>query len=303
MIIAVLCGGTSEEQELSRASGESVMEALTTLGHAPVMVEYDEKCVEQIRAHGAETVFHIVQGKHHGDGAVQALLSLMGIPYTGSRPAAAAIINDKIACKRLWAASGIRTPAFFSMDRSGYEAGYAAFVARCEAEGVGMPCVVKAPTQGSRHGMVFVDGEAAYERVRDVFRYDDVLLCERFVEGRFLTQGVIEQEGQMTVLPAVELLDASEARFKLFYGAQLPSQAAPAAFAGTLAETSLRAAHCVGAGGHARLDYHLSGGRLELLEINAVPGLRRSYSDLLKCAKLAGWDYEELVRRILAAAR
>ncbi len=57
-----------------------------------------------------------------------------------------------------------------------------------------------------------------------------------------------------------------------------------------------------GASGHARLD-HLSEGKLQLLEINAVPGLRRSCSDLFKGAELAGWGYEELVGHILDAAR
>ena len=60
----------------------------------------------------ADCVFLGLHGKDGEDGKIQALLELIGVPYTGSGPLASAISMDKAMAKRLLesSGSGVLTP-------------------------------------------------------------------------------------------------------------------------------------------------------------------------------------------------
>ena len=303
--VAVVCGGFSEERHSSRKSGRGISEALAALGHTVAIIEYDGDLIGNIKNFAPDAVFPIVQGKHHGDGAVQSILELMGIPYVGTRPQYAAIINHKTICKNLWRTAGILTPDFFEYGSSEYAADdFDAFKARAAAHGLALPVVVKPPTQGGRHGMVFVKDESSFLMLNKSFSYDDALLAERYVEGRFITQGMVEIGGVMTVMPPVEVIDHADSEFKLFSGdiAVIPYRAEKGHIE-DIGRISIKAASLTGASGFARLDYHLCGGALYLLEINAFPGLMPGYSSIIKCAEEAGYDYNTFVGMLLGSAR
>lgn len=307
MKVAVISGGFSEEQHASRDSAQSVAKALEELGHTAFMVEYDRDFPNKLINLSPDAVFPIVQGKYHGDGAVQAVLELIGIPYVGSRPPAAAIINHKTLCKRIWMSAGVSTPEFFEFDRKEYiNCGFDEF--KHKAAGFDLPFVAKPPSQGGRYGMAFIRDEESYKALAPSFDYDETLLIERYVPGRFITQAIIEIDGKMTTLPPVEVIDDSDTEFKLYTGKYIDLRFIPASelepeLVREISKTSLYAAALVGASSHARLDYHYSGGKLYLLEINAVPGLIRGFSHMTKCSGFAGYEYPALVKMILDTAR
>ena len=304
MKVAVVCGGFSEEQNPSRKSGECIAGALEKLSHTVEIIEYNEHLIGNLKKNAPDVVFHSVMGKHHGDGAVQALLELAAVPYTGSDPQSAAIINHKTICKKIWRAAGILTPDFFEYSYKEYKKdSFEDFCKKVNDNKMTLPLVVKAPTQGSRFGINFVKDNTSFKALDSVFCYDDVLLAETYVEGRFITQGIIEIDGKMTVLPPMELTDSSDAEFKLFPGGSAVCD--PGLTAEQLAEIarrSLEAAYLTGASGYARLDYHLCGAEFYLLEINAVPGLIPGYSSMIDCAAAAGYDYVALIGMVLATA-
>ena len=307
MKVAVVSGGFSEEHQMSRKSGKCVADALAVLNHTVVMIEYNEHLIGEIKKEAPDAVFHMVQGKYHGDGTVQALLQLAGVPYVGSRPFAAALINNKILCKKLWRAALIPTPEFFEYGYNEYKNDtYGGFLDKVRANSLTLPVVVKPPTQGSRFGIIFLKCEDDFAKMEESFRYDDILLVERYVEGRFITQGVFELNGAMTALPPVEIIDESGSEFKLFAlpggSAARPHDLTPEEVE-NISRMSIEAALLAGASGFTRLDYHLSGGVLYLLEINAVPGLVPGYSSMCDCAKAAGYSYESLIGILLAAAK
>jgi D-alanine-D-alanine ligase len=305
MKVAVISGGFSEEHNPSREMGRYVAEALQSLGHIVSVIEYDKNFLNNVKSASPEIIFPVVQGKHHGDGAVQALLELVKIPYIGSRPQSAAIINHKTICKRIWQCEGILTPDYFEYSYAEYlNDSFQDFMNRVKAKGMTLPVVVKPPTQGSRFGMVFIKSKASFDFMRESFRYDDVLLVEAYVEGRFLTQGILEIEGVMTALPPVEIVDGSKDEFKMFPGGSsvkahdlTPKQTEE------ITRITLAAAALTGASGFARLDYHLCDGKLYLLEINAVPGLIPGYSSMSECAAAAGYSYMDFITMLLKTAR
>jgi D-alanine-D-alanine ligase len=303
--VAVICGGFSEEQEPSRDSGNYVAAVLCKLGHIVSVIEYSDSLIENIEKASPDVIFPLVQGKYHGDGTIQALLERIKIPYIGSRSQGAAIINHKTECKRIWRSAGILTPDYFEYSCDEYaNDSFRDFADKVNEKGMSLPVVVKPPTQGNRYGMVFVKDKESFDLVRESFRYDDVLLVEAYVEGRFFTQGILEIAGVMTALPPVEVLDGSNDEFKMFAGGSsvrahdlTPEQTEE------VTGITLFAATLTGASGFARIDYHLSGGKLYILEINAVPGLVPGYSSMNECAAAAGYSYEGFVEILLETAK
>ncbi|MDR2953160.1 MAG: hypothetical protein LBU82_07960 [Treponema sp.] len=306
MKVAVVSGGFSEENEASRKSGKCISGALETLGHNVFLIEYDENLISNLRKVSPDIVFHSVMGKYHGDGAVQALLEFAGMPYVGSRPQNAAIINHKTICKKIWRADGkIPTPDFFEYGYEEYKKdSFEKFQEKVKKNGLTLPIVAKPPTQGNRYGIVFVKDSLSFKELEASFCFDNVLLAERYVEGRFYTQGIIEINGKMTVLPPVEIIDSSDSEFKLFPGGSVTRahDLTPECLE-EISAITLNAAFLTGASCYGRLDYHLSGGKLQLLEINAVPGLIPGYSSMTDCAGQAGYDYAEFIDMLLATAK
>jgi D-alanine-D-alanine ligase len=145
MRIAVLFGGTSEERDVSVASGAQVVRALAGLGHDIIAVDtargvlpadeherllsadvaVAEPTAETLallrggtssivaRAsdlRGVDVVFVALHGGSGEDGTLQAVLDLTGIPYTGSGHMGSAFAMDKDVSKRLFRASNVPTP-------------------------------------------------------------------------------------------------------------------------------------------------------------------------------------------------
>ena len=144
MRIAVLFGGTSEERDVSIASGAQVVQALRTRGHEVIPVDTArgvlrgadadqllEAGVSQLppgrgeldvlrtgdvaallRAPemvGIDVAFLALHGGSGEDGTLQAMLDLTGLPYTGSGMLGSAIAMDKDISKRLFLQGGVPT--------------------------------------------------------------------------------------------------------------------------------------------------------------------------------------------------
>jgi D-alanine-D-alanine ligase len=82
--IGVLMGGLSSEREVSLASGGAILLALKEKGYHAVAIDVDRDVAETIQAHGVEAAFIALHGRYGEDGAIQGMLEVMGIPYTGS---------------------------------------------------------------------------------------------------------------------------------------------------------------------------------------------------------------------------
>lgn len=82
--IGVLMGGLSAEREVSLKSGAAVLKALVGLGYNAVGIDVDRNVATKIAAEGIDAAFIALHGRYGEDGAIQGLLELMAIPYTGS---------------------------------------------------------------------------------------------------------------------------------------------------------------------------------------------------------------------------
>ena len=115
--VAVLMGGTSAEREISLKSGNAVLEALKKAGVDAFKFDLQEDAVQQLLNLKADRVFNLLHGRGGEDGTIQAVLDMLGIPYTGSGIYASALTMDKLATKRILLGSGIPTPSFMELGR------------------------------------------------------------------------------------------------------------------------------------------------------------------------------------------
>jgi D-alanine-D-alanine ligase len=324
--VAVLKGGPSLERQVSLRSGAHAQEALVRLGHEVVGLDVGPELVPQLQAQAPDAAFIALHGREGEDGTVQALLEAIGIPYTGSGPAACARCTDKVLAKYLMREAGVPTLDFhFLREESIKHLGAAAAVSDIQAR-LGFPLVVKPASQGSALGVKFARAaDQLPGAMVGAFSYDDKILIERYVRGRDLAVSVLDgtaiasgeassappapQDGQPFALPVVEAVPREEDfyDYESRYEIGMTTFVCPAELE---ARTTARAQqlavevyNLLGCHGVARVDLMLEAdsGELWVLETNVVPGLTET-SLLPQAADAADIGFDELTARVLASA-
>lgn len=192
--IAVLMGGPGSEREVSQASGKAVVEAMKSLGFEVEAIDVRGEDFDLPASCGL--AFNVIHGTFGEDGALQEILEARGIPYTGAGIESSRTAFDKNLSKARFIAHGVPTPESEMLDVSG---------------GVALPSfdppyVVKPPRQGSSVGVNIVKSAGqASAAIADAAKYDEVLLIEKFIAGKELTVGVLDDEA----LPVVHIAPRS----------------------------------------------------------------------------------------------
>lgn len=334
MRILVLLGGDSTEREVSQVSGRAIAAALRRVGHevraidtaggrvveiegtasigqAPppdALVPVNDKLhtVERIGRNDfgeVDVVFVALHGTGGEDGTVQALLEMIGVPYTGSGVMSSSVAMDKEISKRLFRELGVPTPpGFVAPAHEDLPSLQERIDANC-----GWPMVVKPNSQGSSVGVhILPDADGLAAAVRDAGQYDDRLVFETFIPGRELTVAVLDGRA----LPVVEI--APKQGFYDYRSKYTPGNTeyhVPADIPPEVATAMQHHAEVAFAGlrcrDFARVDFRLSPeNAIYCLEVNTIPGMTPT-SLVPKAAAAAGIDFDTLVDRIvrLAAAR
>lgn len=289
--ICVFLGGPSAEREVSLRSGAAVVRALRELGHA--VTEVDPVGAWSLPA-GTEVVFLALHGTYGEDGAVQAELDRLGVPYTGCGADASRLAFDKVLTKQRLLACGVPTAPFVVVRQADVP----------WPEGWDPPVVVKPVRQGSSVGLQFVDEVAGWPAaLAAALAHDHEVLVEERIRGRELTVGILDRE----VLPVVEIRPregAYDYRNKYTTGATEYLCPAPLGEAVTrqVQEAAWGAFTAVGGRDYARVDVMLSrDDRPAVLEVNTLPGMTET-SLLPKAAAAAGMDFKSLCQRMVDLA-
>jgi D-alanine-D-alanine ligase len=316
--VAVLQGGRSLERGVSLRSAAQVQDALQRLGHDTVAIDADTELVAKLRAAKPDAVFVAMHGGDGEDGTVQELLEAVGVPYTGSGPAACVQCSDKVLAKHLMRAAGIPTPDFHAFSEASFKQLGGAATLSNVGERLRFPLVVKPACQGSALGVKFARTAAEVPgALVAAFSYDRKVLIERYVAGRDLAVSVLDAttttDGKTgsspTPLPVVEAVPRDEDfyDFESRYEIGRTTFVCPAELNGETTaraqELALETYRLLGCHGYARVDLMLDEGigELTVLETNVVPGLTAT-SLLPQAADAAGIGFDELVARILSSA-
>jgi D-alanine-D-alanine ligase len=316
--VAVLKGGRSLERSVSLRSGAQVQDALQRLGHEVLPIDVDPELVPRLLAAAPDAAFVAMHGRDGEDGTVQGLLEAIGLPYTGSGPAACMRATDKVLAKHLMLEAGVPTPAFRSLSETAIkELGASAALPALERE-LDFPLVVKPAKGGSALGVKFARTSAELPGAMvGAFSYDATVLLERYVAGRDLAVSVLDRDlaqagagkPRADALPVVEAVPREEdfydyeSRYEIGMTTFVcPAELAPETTA-RAQELAVRVYQLLGCRGVARIDLMLERDSDELwvLETNVVPGMTET-SLLPQAADAAGIAFEQLVERVLASA-
>ena len=283
--VALLMGGPGKEREVSLRSGAAVAGALRTAGAR--VTKIDVTGPDFHLPAGTDLAFNIIHGTFGEDGALQAILDLRGIPYTGEGEEGSRKAFDKISTKTAFDSAGVPTSAWHA-------------IARGESPRLDFPFVVKAPRQGSSVGVHIVRSAADLPpALDDCFLYGDQILVESFFCGRELTVGILGD----CALPVVEIVPHEgfyDYEHKYTKGAS--DYHVPA----SLTEEQTRAVQAAALAAHrslglevySRADVLLAAdGSLSVLEVNTIPGMTET-SLLPKAAAVAGLDFPSLCEEI-----
>ena len=239
----------------------------------------------------SDVVFLALHGGMGEDGRIQAVLSSMGVPYTGSSFSACLTAMDKSLSKLIFRAHGIPT-ADFSIRKRG----------EVPKEPIPLPCVVKPCSCGSSVGVSIVNTEAELQAALNAaWKYEDKILIEDKIDGREFSVGILDERA----LPAIEIRPKDgfydyERKYQSgmteeICPAQLPEKEAEA-----LGALALKVHRVLGLGSYSRIDFirEEKTGRFICLEANTLPGMT-PVSLLPQEAAAAGIGYDRLCLSIV----
>ena len=295
--VAVLCGGMSSEREVSLRSGKNVLGALKRLGYKNAeLVDVSQNIMNDLK--GFEYAYNTMHGKYGEDGCIQGILEILKIPYTGCGVMSSAICMNKEYTKRILATCD-DIPLIKSV-----------FVRKGDnlkesVKDLKYPLITKPVSEGSSFGMTKVNKpeelEKAYE---EAIKFNDDVLIEEFIEGFFVTVGVLGNTGQEFATEILEIRTKTEwYDFDAKYTKGLSTFIVPATGLSKEAtknvkNIAVKAHQTAGCSGVSRVDFMIKDDKPYFLEINTNPGMT-DVSDLPAQAKVMGIDYDHLVLMIL----
>jgi D-alanine-D-alanine ligase len=294
--IGVLAGGPSSEREISLRSGKAVYEALKELDSDVSLIDIAGDPKKVLHGLDIDIAFIALHGRFGEDGTVQKMLERSGIPYTGSDPRSSKLALDKLASKKVFKECRVPTPEYISINKK-IKFGNL-------KEDFNLPLVVKPSREGSSIGLSIVRDKAVFGKALDLaFKYDETVLIEKFIKGRELTVGILDDEP----LPVIEIV-AKENVYD--YGAKYLDNetvyVVPARITDRQRDSAQNAAvkahTALGCKDFSRIDIRMDdNGGIFVLEVNTIPGLTER-SLLPKAAKAAGINFRELCVKFLELA-
>ena len=290
--ICVLMGGTSNERDVSLASGRNVAEALASLGKyevAPIVLDSDS--VDAVP--DCDACFLALHGGWGESGGVQAALDKRGIPYTGPGAESSRIAMDKVKTKLVLEMNGVPT-AKWTLASPG-----------TAASPLPLPVVVKPPCDGSSVGISKVlepsQWAGALEAALAAQGGKGEVMVEEFIDGREMTVAVLDGKP----LPVIEICakggwygydekyNSDETRYPFPDDPFLP----------LVQQIAVDACRACGCRGVVRVDFRIDAkSRPFVLELNTLPGMT-GHSLVPKAALQAGMTFPELCDRMVAAAK
>jgi len=208
---------------------------------------------------------------------------------------------NKILTKRMLSANNVPTAKFVTITKE-------CFVDWQKSEEkliqeIGLPMVVKAPSQGSSIGVSIVkDKESLRAVLEETFAYEEEILVETFIDGTELTLSILGNTN-LYVLPEVEIVSNNEFYdYQAKYTKGESQHIIPARINEDIREKvqdlGKKTYRCVGCRGLSRIDFIVDkAGQPWVIEINTLPGMTET-SLFPDAARSAGISFEELVEKI-----
>ena len=209
--VVVICGGWSDERDISILSARECHDALVTAGFATVDVVdlASRDFIPRLLSGGYDVAFVAMHGAYGEDGCVQGLLEVLHLPYTFSGVAASAVASEKQLSKAVYEAEKIRAPRGVDL-----AAGTVLTDDQLDTlvETLGLPLFVKPAANGSSFGISRVTERAGVNAAIELASAGGGrVLVEECVEGVEITVPVIGNDDAHAAAAAVRMAVAAHA--------------------------------------------------------------------------------------------
>ncbi|HEV8659326.1 MAG TPA: ATP-grasp domain-containing protein [Thermoanaerobaculia bacterium] len=335
MTVIILFGGASDERHVSVATAQNVARSLGNplcWFWASYGSTYDV-AVEQLLAHERpfeldfdpkrpaiwpdlemaldtlpvdDPVFFLaLHGGAGEDGTVQRMMEDRAIAFTGSGSRTSAAALDKGRAKEL-VQDRVKVAESRIVGITDDETIRSAIEVMLERH----PRIVLKPVAGgSSRGLFFLDrGGDVDDVVRNIAKLKMAYIIEQFIQGRELTVGVIDRDGEPLALPVVEIeLDPGrEFDYQGKYLGQGTHEICPAKIPDDMARAAQQAAiaahESLRCEGYSRTDVMAADDGIYFLELNTLPGLTTS-SLVPQELRAAGIEFREFLDAQIELAR
>ncbi len=340
MNIVVLCGGLSNERDVSITSGTYVARALRERGHKVVLVDlyfgytgdYDDPREifdwvqdDSLYAVGeqAPDLAAVAASRRQdnnslmGDNVIEicraadiTFLALHGEEGENGEIQAVLDVNaipytgsGYLGCAL--AMNKTLSKKLFQASGIPTPPGITVYKGAASYEDVGFPCVVKPCSGGSSVGTSIVYSRDAYDAALDLaFQYEDAVIVERYIRGRELTVGVMAERA----MPVIEIIPKEGFYdYKNKYQAGMTLELCPAPITPEETEKvqalALQVHKTLMIDTYSRVDFLMdeTDGTMYCLEANTLPGMTPT-SLIPQMAAAEGKDFGELCEEIIAVS-
>jgi D-alanine-D-alanine ligase len=327
--VAVIFGGRSGEHEVSLVSATSVIKALNPLKYdvTEIGITHDgewfsgEDCLKKFKEKNFEGLksvmfqtkpnslnfdiaFPVLHGQFGEDGTIQGLFEMLQIPYVGCGVLASSTAMDKMQCKAILHAAGVKVVPYVFFNRAAWEKEQKTILADIE-KNLGIPCFVKPANMGSSVGISKAKSmEGLVDAINFAARFDSRILVEKAINAREIECAIIGNT-EPVAAPVGEIILGGE-----FYDyndkyvdgkshPEIPANLDPET-AKTIKEMSLKSYKLLDCSGLARVDSFLDRdtGEIYMNEINTLPGFT-AISMYPKMMAQLGFGFEELIDKLI----
>lgn len=314
--IALLAGGYSGEFVISLKTAENIEQNLPSeqfniykivinkdgwfYNNASEKISVDKNDFS-ITVNGSKIKFEAAFIAMHGtpgeDGRIQGYLDMMDVPYTTCNTIVSALTFNKNNCNKV-----VKDANIVNIANSVLLFRDQAYSIGTILEKLKLPLFVKPNESGSSLGISKVNEAAELlPAIEKAFSEDSQVLIEEFIEGRELTIGVYQLEGQLQALPPTEIVLGKSAifDFEAKYTQGDTREITPARIDDeTLKILSAKACQLyryLNCRGVVRMDFILqkNTNKLFFLEVNTMPGQTEAsiVPQQLRCAGIELKDF------------
>ena len=240
-----------------------------------------------------DLVFLALHGGSGEDGRIQAMLDVLGIPYTGSDYLASAIAMNKDITKEMVKNVGVETPNWESI--------YIKNNSHVDEiiKRIDIPVVVKIPDSGSSVGVYIVKST---DEFREALKNNicKKVIIEQFIEGREIQMAFLGDKA----LPSIEIISNSEFyNYSSKYQKGIATEITPADITKEQEEEMgkilMKVVKVLNLYTYSRADFIIDKrGKIWFIEINSLPGMT-STSLVPQEAEAVGISFVELCEIIV----
>jgi D-alanine-D-alanine ligase len=329
LVVAILTGGPSAEDYLSRRSAKVVFKAFDHSRYDLVILDwqktgsvtqyrlnsFDEPertyptllhCLTEIKV---DVVFNATHGEIENAGRLQGLLNMARLPYTGNGLQSSVIGMDKILSKKVFQSLGIDTPPYVVFQKCGGRDACAASNAAA-LQSLRFPLIVKPAQGGSSVDIAVVRSKKElYDYVDLLFndRRRQTVFAEEFISGLDFSVGVLGSafQGELTPLPVSQIkheapfFDA-DVKYQDTYRVVFDLDIAPE-LSRQMEDIAVSVHRHFQFEGLSRTDFVVAGDRITTLEVNTHPGLSE-YSIVPNMLRRAEIPLSDVLDRLVSWA-